>query len=244
MTSPPIPLHIIRSHTAALSTAIFNPDNSLLYSADQEGWISVLDLRVRRVVCHWKAHDGGVLGLAEWQGGLISHGRDNHIHIYSPLKRPFLGRDPPLIVKTLDVNSLNFCSFSLTPRSSTTTTEAEGFLAVPSLTDSELADIYHLPSCKRLHAAIGFSPNKDATEEARSGLIMGIHLAWYGSRLVLIMGFEDGRVEVWRCAESGEDQLWDARSGRDPLWAKVWAGKGHNEAGMLIASDPPIDKIR
>lgn len=31
----------------------------------------MLDLRVRRVVAFWKGHEGGVLGLGEWEGGLI-----------------------------------------------------------------------------------------------------------------------------------------------------------------------------
>jgi hypothetical protein len=54
-----------------LSCLAYNPSNTLLYSADQEGWIAITDLAVRRGVAFWRAHEGGVLGVEEWEGRLI-----------------------------------------------------------------------------------------------------------------------------------------------------------------------------
>ena len=68
---PPTPFHILRTHQSPLSALSFNPTNTLLYSADQAGHISVTDLRSRRLVSYWKSHDDGVLGLEEWDGRLI-----------------------------------------------------------------------------------------------------------------------------------------------------------------------------
>ena len=71
MTPPPTPFHLLRVHQAPLSALSFNDDNTLLYAADQSGWVSITDLRTRWVVAHWKAHSDGVLGLEEWEGRLI-----------------------------------------------------------------------------------------------------------------------------------------------------------------------------
>ena len=63
---------------------------------------------------------------------------------------------------------------------------------------------------------------------------MSLHLACLPTRLVLVMGFEDGRVEVWDCSTQDTDwrRAWDGRVTEGPrVWERVWEGKGHNEAG-------------
>jgi WD40 repeat protein len=70
---PPAPFHLLRNHHAPLNSVRFNEGNTLLYSGDQDGFVAITDLRVRRVVCFWKAHEGGVLGLEEWDGQLIRY---------------------------------------------------------------------------------------------------------------------------------------------------------------------------
>lgn len=194
-----------------------------------------------------------------------SHGRDNLIHFYDPTSThgalsngPGPSRPPPSIKSTLTTNALNFCRFSLCPLIPSTSSlkgkdvQHEALLAVPNLVDSELVDIYLLPSKQRLHASINYTPKvKSANTESiipdagRTGIVMGIHLAFDGyGRLTGVMGFEDGRVEVWRCgrepgstssAEEGNEEgwreTWDARMSTGPkLWHKVWEAKGHNEA--------------
>ena len=68
---PPDPFHILRIHSAPLSVISFNPSNTLLYAGDQDGYISIIDLRTRRALSYWKAHETGVLTVEEWNGRLI-----------------------------------------------------------------------------------------------------------------------------------------------------------------------------
>jgi WD40 repeat protein len=71
MPSPPLPFHILRAHSAPLSALSFAPGNTHLLAGDQDGVVSVSDLRTRRVAASWKAHAGGVLGVGEWAGGVV-----------------------------------------------------------------------------------------------------------------------------------------------------------------------------
>nr|ODN91015.1 WD-repeat protein [Cryptococcus depauperatus CBS 7855] len=266
MPTPPTPFHTFR-HSSPLSAIVFSPDNTLLYCGDQDGYISVLDLGVRRVVGWWKAHEGGVLGVAELKGGLISHGRDNLIHFYEPLKKPYIpvptlvissrskGEAPP-ITKSLPTNALNFCRFSHVTLHSGKTLDRkgkdkEGIMAVPGLVDSELVDIYHIPSFRRLHASINLSskptPQPSAADlpgASRSGLVMSLHLFFpppssSDEELVgLVVAYEDGRLEVFSAPISSLEQQYDARLSQRPNpWTVRWSGKGHNEAIMAAGVD-------
>ncbi|WVR06632.1 hypothetical protein IAU60_003664 [Kwoniella sp. DSM 27419] len=276
MVSPPTPFHLLRVHHAPLSALSFNASNTLLYSGDQDGYVAILDLRVRRVICYWKAHDGGVLGLEEWEGGLLSHGRDNVIHLYEPLKKPYIsfgiggGQKPgPAMTKSLPVNALNFCRFSLLPIPAKGAEcdesnendqqgpsdrgykgkqrEREAILAVPSLMDSELVDLYHLPSLRRLHASVNYLPKITSAKEGspsaqatRSGLVMSLHLrARPGiGRLTLSIGYEDGRVELFRSTLASLTEPYDSKlSRRENPWQLAWSFNGHNEAVMGMDVD-------
>ena len=166
--------------------------------------------------------------------------------------------DHPQIERSLDVNALNFCRFSLALKPETPSKGKsrmkEAFLALPNLVNSELADIYHLPSMKRIHSSINALPvstnlpvQLTATDPMsvkpkgdRSGLIMSLHLSIQASKVALVMGFEDGRVEVWTCLLSDHDwdETWDGRFSDERMWQKVWGGKGHNEAGELCIATP------
>ncbi|OWZ28102.1 WD-repeat protein [Cryptococcus neoformans c45] len=278
----PAPFHTLRIHSSPLATLHFStsPPNSILYAGDQDGWISVLDLRVRRVVAFWKGHEGGVLGIGEWEGGLISHGRDNVIHFYEPLKRPYIPiptsttSDPklykPSIRRSLPTNALNFCRFSLASTPAHTVVnvdkgkgkQKEAVMAVPSLVDSELVDIYHIPSFQRLHASINFSSkppqvpsNVDLPGASRTGLVMSLHLFHVPINLSageeerslgLAIAYEDGRLELFSAALSSLDTPYDAKmtvhnsttngANQNP-WKLRWNGKGHNEAIMASAVD-------
>jgi hypothetical protein len=86
---------------------------------------------------------GWTIGVADNKG---SHGRDNKIRMYEPLRlsgRLGQGVDKNKgleVVGELDVNSLNFCRFSIASAPSSGKgkgKEAEGVLVVPSLLDSE-----------------------------------------------------------------------------------------------------------
>ena len=82
-----------------------------------------------------------MIGVADNKG---SHGRDNKIWMYEPLKlsgRLGHGVDKSTglpTIRELDVNALNFCRFSIaTSIGKGKEKEAEGILVVPSLLDSE-----------------------------------------------------------------------------------------------------------
>lgn len=198
------------------------------------------------------------------------------IHIYDriPLIRrsghvnPKSSDSTPGIWKSLVVNTLNFCRYTLLPipKSAWMGSEAEALLSVPNLLDTELADIYHIPSMKRIHAGINMvkegkgkmKENAGKGEPTRSGLIMSLHLRWLNlastdqkgsegqgnrSRLVLVLGYEDGRVDMWGIndddgsTEKGKEKwrLFTDGSGQVGKrgWEVMWTGKGHNEASEL-----------
>lgn len=71
MTPPPAPFHLLRNHSSPISAVHINHTNTLLYAGDQDGYISITDLKARRTVCYWQAHQNGILGVEEWEGGLI-----------------------------------------------------------------------------------------------------------------------------------------------------------------------------
>lgn len=124
----------------------------------------------------------------------------------------------------MDSNSLNFCRLALTPY-------ADGALmALPNLVDSELIDLYAMPSGKRLHSKVNFVAEAKGSN-TRSGLVMAVALQLIGERLALVAGYEDGRVEVWTCEVSSLDQLWDGKTSAPGPWKRLWTGKAHNEAG-------------
>jgi len=165
--------------------------------------------------------------------------------LYHPFK-PSLGKldAQPEVQQALNVNALNFCRFSLAQfpdwqgKGKGKGKAKEALLAVPSLIDSELADIYHLPSMKRMHSSInapfGSTQGTLDPKGKRTGLIMSLHLRFLDVRLFLAMGFEDGRVELWTCSTEGEgwDYTWDGRISEERRWKRAWEGKKHNEAGQ------------
>ncbi len=71
--APPTPFHIIRHHSHPIHQVAFSSSSSprYLYTGDEQGTVSIIDLGKRRVVASWKANEGGVLGVGEWDGGLI-----------------------------------------------------------------------------------------------------------------------------------------------------------------------------
>jgi WD40 repeat protein len=68
---PPPPKNVFRYHSHPVHSSSFATDNNLLYAGDEEGWVSITDLKSMRVLAHWKAHEKGVLGVSEWMGGVV-----------------------------------------------------------------------------------------------------------------------------------------------------------------------------
>lgn len=124
----------------------------------------------------------------------------------------------------MDSNSLNFCRFALASYA------GGALMALPNLVDSELIDVYAMPSGKRLHSKVNFQA-KAAKGDTRSGLVMAVALQMIGERLALVAGYEDGRLEVWACDAAALDKLWDGKTSAPGPWQRLWTGKAHKEAG-------------
>lgn len=156
MTSPqlasaPPPLHIIRSHTSAISALSVSGDNERIYSGDISGLAVITSTRSFRPLASWKAHTDGLLGLEEWGKQVITHGRDNKLHVWklssqnlSTLRGSALAPGSLILELgySLDVNALNFCRFSLLRLDVTVRqppADMRALVAVPNLVESSLA---------------------------------------------------------------------------------------------------------
>ncbi|GAW01299.1 WD-40 repeat-containing protein [Lentinula edodes] len=206
--------------------------------------------------------------------GIITHGRDNKLHVWNRPDEISITSGiggsaalpdlpTPTLRFSLDVNALNYCRFSLLPTSiigstllpqnlpsaSTSTTDSSSVLpaliALPNLIESSEADVWSLPSCKRLHAAIGkrvktsiFSEN-GRTGEDPTGIIMSLHifettssspqLSKVTPELRILIAYESGDVTLRRYANI-ERQA--SVEGKD--WEVIWNTKIHQEAIMAL----------
>jgi hypothetical protein len=75
MTTPPTPIHLLRSHSSSLSALSFSDDNERLYSGDISGLVVVTSTSSLRPVASWKAHTDGLLGVEEWGNHIITYAR-------------------------------------------------------------------------------------------------------------------------------------------------------------------------
>ncbi|GAA6005077.1 hypothetical protein JCM11491_002572 [Sporobolomyces phaffii] len=168
----PTPFYILRGHLGPLTQLAFSPSRPrLLFSGDANGVVAVWDLGTYRPRLVWKPHLDGILSLAQLgPGTLVTHARDNKLHLFhlddllslaklspSSFASPLTGADALQPFLTLDVNALNFCRLSLLEIPTQNLDASEGLIAVPSLTKDDHVDVFHVPSRARLHRSIGIS---------------------------------------------------------------------------------------
>jgi len=66
-TLPPAqPSYILRGHTSQIHSVQFARNNTRLITGDADGWVIYWKLETKRALAVWKAHDGAILGTAEW----------------------------------------------------------------------------------------------------------------------------------------------------------------------------------
>ncbi|KAI0649353.1 WD-40 repeat-containing protein [Trametes meyenii] len=249
---PPTPKHLIRSHAAQVNVLHISDDNERIYSGDASGVVVVTSTRSLRAIASWKAHTDGLLGVQEWTDRVITHGRDNKLHVWKATREPsrslggsaaLPGLQTPELCYSMDVNALNYCRFSLLPLAGEAhrSGEREALLAVPNLVESSLADIWTLPGRQRLHAAIGKSRQETPAQDGRGirnaiGIIMSMHLssvphphAAGRARLRLLCGYENGSVTMWDYTREDKEASIEGIG-----WAPLWTVRLHVESVMAL----------
>ncbi|KAF9474246.1 WD-40 repeat-containing protein [Pholiota conissans] len=242
----PTPLHLLRSHSAPISALAWSTDNERIYTADGKGKVVVTSTRSLRALASWAAHTDSVLGVEEWEKHIVTHGRDNKVHVWQRIKElPSEARiggsaalpslPTPVLCYSMDVNALNFCRFSLLCLSQTS--EPLALIALPNLVDSSTADIWMLPSKERVHAAIGQEIKKPLLSENTggrntSGIITSLHLYQHNPApdgLRLLTAYENGSV-VLRAYNRMDKPVSIEGEG----WVILWTSKLHVESIMAM----------
>ncbi|KAH7915635.1 WD40-repeat-containing domain protein [Hygrophoropsis aurantiaca] len=252
----PSPIHLLRSHSALVNTLFLSHDNERIYSGDANGRVVITSTRSLRAIATWNAHTDTLLGIEEWDDSIITHGRDNQLHVWK--RPPELGSirlegaaslpdlPTPILSYSLDVNALNYCRFSLLHFS-----EHEALLAVPNLVESALADVWTLPSCQRLHAAIGrpeepITNFSDGRSGSKTGIIMSMHLfqpdgtsqpsssSSNEQNLRILCAYENGSVILRKYTTPGKKTSVEGIG-----WEAIWSHKLHVESvmSMTISGD-------
>ncbi|KAF8907375.1 WD40-repeat-containing domain protein [Gymnopilus junonius] len=256
---PPSPLHLLRSHSSPLSALALSDDNERVYSADASGKVVVTSTRSLRALASWIAHTDSILGVEEWDNFIVTHGRDNKLHVWQRVEEtPFSARigssaglpnlPTPTLCYSMDVNALNFCRFSLVILSDGTVGngKSKALIALPNLIDSSTADVWSLPSNDRVHAAIGQETNNpilSANPSGRntSGIIMSMHLYYYVHNgpstsssnkyrnLRLLTAYENGSVVLREYTRTEKEASVEGEG-----WDILWKSKLHNESIMAM----------
>ncbi|KAF8312477.1 WD40 repeat-like protein [Clavulina sp. PMI_390] len=248
----PTPFSIGRFHIQQINALFFSSDNERLYSGDGDGRVVCTLTRTFRPLAAWQAHTGGILTISEWEEKVITHGRDNKLYVWKAVSLVPMVADTavgssspsstPSLLYSLDVNSLNFCRFSMTILPPQIKREdQEVFVAVPNLVDSGLTDVWALPSTARIHAAVGKQQAESQAEDLGNtfqpdGILMAIHMYWHDladkpkPQLRLLAAYEAGHVALFARTDAYLD-----RSVEGQTWDMLWTCKAHVESVMAMA---------
>jgi len=72
MSLPPAqPAYILRGHAAQIHSTTFIRANSRLVTGDADGWIVLWNMATKRPAAVWRAHEGAILGSAEWDQNVL-----------------------------------------------------------------------------------------------------------------------------------------------------------------------------
>ncbi|RDI78259.1 hypothetical protein Vi05172_g11755 [Venturia inaequalis] len=205
-TRPPAqPLYILRGHKAQIHVVKFVRGNKRLLSGDADGFIIIWDIVSKRARVVWRAHGKAVLGLGAWGGDkILTHGRDGTLKVWQvrgdeedmfsnalPVEGGTGHWKEPWLLHSLDVNTLNFCAFSMCDAPAVQTSPRptqEVLIAVPGTREGHV-DIFSLPSERRLHSI-------PPAEEGKTGMVMAIRILQINTSLHLIAGTESGLTSV------------------------------------------------
>ncbi|KND04800.1 uncharacterized protein SPPG_00502 [Spizellomyces punctatus DAOM BR117] len=213
MAAPPDPVFVLRAHEADVTAVVFIRNNTILASGDQEGHIILWSVLTRRPIRRWRAHTSGILAIHSVAGdNLLSHGRDDQLHIWSlcdPSDKASSSPQKPEF--TLLVNSLNFCGVSLWKQPADREGGAEQtLLALPGLGENAEIDIYNLST--KTYTLQGLSvPN--ASKD--TGLCMCLKFFEGPTGLCLAAGYESGTIIIWDIESKG--LVWRHKVHEEPV---------------------------
>ncbi|KAJ3991237.1 WD40-repeat-containing domain protein [Lentinula boryana] len=248
----PAPIHLLRSHASSIAVVLISRDNERVYSGDASGYAVSTSTRTLRAIASWRAHEDSFLGIEEWENIMITF-VNNKLHVW---KRPdetsitsgigssaaLPGLSTPVLWFSMDVNALNYCRSSLLPVStSKVDSTCTALIALPNLIESSEADVWSIPSCERLHAAIGkhaktsiFYGDGRAGENP-TGIIMSLHLFETASsskstpELRILISYENGNVALRRYANPEKSMSVEGKG-----WEVIWETALHREAIMAM----------
>ncbi|KAL2407934.1 ASTRA-associated protein 1 [Exophiala dermatitidis] len=240
---PAVPTYILRGHEAAIHALHFYSNNAFLVSGDSDGWLVIWSLTTKRPVAVWKGHDAGIMAIHHWTDErLISHGRDHKLRVWQVRPEDLDGlsqrlpaeqtsadtstQAQPWLLHSLSVNALNFCAFSMCDEEEDPHQQRQRqnsgaprpqLIASPNGLDSGGIDISQLPSEKRISQI-------HSQKESSTGMVMAVslfHDRQNSETLVLVSGYEDGRVMVHsyhgRPSADGQSQSeWELRAVSKP----------------------------
>ncbi|KAL1918090.1 uncharacterized protein VTP21DRAFT_3356 [Calcarisporiella thermophila] len=208
-----VPSYVFRGHTSQVNTILFTNDNRNLISGDADGYIIVWNLKTRRPLHRFRGHEDSIIAVWPLDGIIISQGRDNKLKVWEledSASEPIRMNSPQ---RTIPVNSLNFCSFSLCCGGSN-----QQLIALPGLERSDVVDIFDFNEMQPLFKNIGEDVRK------QTGLCMAIRLFKLESFYLLLVAYESGNVILWKLMDNVE---------------KVWSVKEHSGTalGLDVSSD-------
>ncbi|KAF2645371.1 WD40 repeat-like protein [Massarina eburnea CBS 473.64] len=207
---PARPSYVFRGHTAQIHSAHITRRNTCLVTGDADGWVVIWKLETKRPLAVWRAHEGAILGTAEWgTGKYITHGRDHALRVWQldiantlhcstvlPADGETTDRPKPWLLHSLPVNTLNFCAFSMCYADLVSKPKCEPesissvLIAVPARDDKKV-EVYRFPDEKLAYVVSRVEP-KD------TGMVMAVKLVYHqpSRNVVVAVGYEAGMIAV------------------------------------------------
>ncbi|ORX77616.1 WD40 repeat-like protein [Anaeromyces robustus] len=205
---PPDPIYIFRGHNSVINTVKILKD--IVISGDINGQIILWDLKSKKQILKWKAHNDAVLSIDYIYGKehIISQGRDNLLLAwdYGTFKRE--NAKEIKIISSLVVDSLSFCKFNLFQNEDS----SELLLAIPKLNKNEFVDIIDLNSKTVKFDSIGVQD-----KDIKAGMCMCMKLIKKDCKLYLLVGYEYGNVIMWNL--ENKDICWNLKFHSEPVFA-------------------------
>ncbi|KAF0533488.1 WD40 repeat-like protein [Gigaspora margarita] len=238
--TPPSPIYIFRGHAEQINSLEFIENNRYLISGDAEGNIIIWDMISKRSKIQFKAHNDGILNVVKCKDKLISHGRDNTLHVwkFNQLSNIKDGGNKEESIKpeiSLTVNSINFCKFDFCYEEISDKRD-ELFIAVPSTEDSSGIDIWDITNQKLIVSSIGLDQN------SKTGYCMGIkifsnntfqNLQSIPKNYFILAAYESGSVILWSIIINTNELMSNEKKNNVAV-EKLWDRKEHGESVLSI----------